>query len=781
MSLIRLVAPLFVAVLLGIAGFLQPLPSPRSNLSLRGSKVALRSPFTLPQTPPAETENLLSQLPLYFIENQGQIGSGARYYIQGRDRTLYFSPSGVIFRLAGPPTHIVTLQFSGADPDVQPEGFDRAEMTVSYFVGPAERWHTGLSAYAGVLYRDLWPGIDLIWRGESGRLKQLFRVRPGADPGRIGLIYRGALAVAVEPDGSLAVTTPAGSFRDSRPYAWQEAYGAAAEVAAAYRVTASEEGAWSYGFDVGAYNPALPLLLDPELFLYAGYVGGDMDDEATAVAVDAAGNTYVTGATASAEASFPDGDGFGALAGPDRTFNGNQDAFIAKVRPDGRGLVYVGYIGGSNSEYGHGVAVDAAGNAYVTGETASDAASFPGGSGFGALPGPDHTYNGGYADAFIVKVKANGTGLVYAGYIGGGSSDAGLAIAVDAQGNAYVAGMTGSDQTTFPDGGGFGALPGPDRTHNGDWDAFVVKVSADGTSLAYGGYIGGPQRDEGDGIAVDAAGRAYIMGKTESTHTTFPDGDGIGALTSFDATYNGGVSDAFVVRVKADGTSLEYAGFIGGNDMETYGQIALDAQGNAYITGATWSGQATFPDGNGFGALPGPDRTFNGNSDAFVAKVKSDGQALLYAGYIGGRWYDYGFGIAVDAAGNAYVTGNTGSSEDTFPDGDGFGALSGPDRTFNGGNDAYVVQVKPDGSGLGWGTYIGGDDDEDGAAVAVDAAGNVRVVGATESGGTSFPDGDGLGALPGPDRTLNGSRDAFVVAIGSGLPRQSLYLPLILR
>ena len=293
-----------------------------------------------------------------------------------------------------------------------------------------------------------------------------------------------------------------------------------------------------------------------------------MDDEAAAVAVDAAGAAYITGITASAETSFPDGDGFGALLGPDRTFNGDQDAFIAKVRPDGRGLVYVGYIGGSASEFGLGVAVDAAGNAYVTGETASDETSFPVGSGFGALPGPDHTYNGGYSDAFIVKVRADGTGLAYAGYIGGDSDDAGLAIAVDSQGNAYVAGMTGSTQATFPDGDGFGALPGPDRTHNGDWDAFVVKVSADGRSLAYAGYIGGLKRDEGDGIAVDAAGRAYITGKTESSHTTFPDGDGVGTLTSFDATYNGGVSDTYVARVKADGTGLEYAGFIGGSDME---------------------------------------------------------------------------------------------------------------------------------------------------------------------------------------------------------------------
>lgn len=774
MDLIRLVTPLFVTAVLAMAGLLHPQPSPRSNLSLLESD---REPRL--QATAAKTESLLSQLPPYFIENRGQVDAAARYYVQGRDRSLYFTPEGVVIRLAGNPAHIVTLQFSGAVPNVRLEGLDRAEMTVSYFTGPPARWRTGLPAYASVLYRNLWPGIDLIWQGKSGRLKQLFRVQPGADPRQIGLTYRGARTLTVEPDGSLAVMTPAGSFSDGRPCAWQERDGAVSWISAAYRVTAGD-GAWAYGFDVGAYDPTLPLLLDPELFLYAGYIGGDMDDEAAAVAVDALGATYISGTTSSYEGSFPDGDGFGALAGPDHTFNGNQDAFIAKVRPDGRGLVYVGYIGGSDYEFGLGVAVDAAGNAYITGETASDAASFPGGSGFGALPGPDRTYNGGYSDAFIVKVKADGTGLAYAGYLGGASDDAGLAVAVDSQGNAYVAGMTGSDQATFPDGDGFGTLPGPDRTHNGGWDAFVVKVSADGSSLTYGGYIGGLKDDKGLGIAVDAAGRASIMGITESTQATFPNGGGMGALTSFDATSNG-KTDAFVARVKADGTGLEYAGFIGGNDTEEYGGIALDPQGNAYITGATWSAQATFPDGDGFGTLPGPDRTFNGNSDAFVAKVKADGRALIYAGYIGGYWYDYGYGIAVDPEGNAFVTGTTGSPQDTFPGGDGFGALSGPDHTFNGGKDAFVVQVQPGGASLGWATYIGGDEDESGAAIAVDAAGNVRAAGATESAETSFPDGDGIGALAGPDRTFNGNRDAFIVAIGPGLAGQLLYLPLILR
>ncbi|MEK7755439.1 MAG: SBBP repeat-containing protein, partial [Acidobacteriota bacterium] len=392
--------------------------------------------------------------------------------------------------------------------------------------------------------------------------------------------------------------------------------------------------------------------------VYAGYIGGSWDDFGVRVAVDAAGNAYVTGHTLSSEATFP------VTVGPDLTHNGwgSYDAFVAKVNAAGTALVYAGYIGGSGVDFGLDVAVDAAGNAYVTGSTNSSQATFP------VTVGPDLTFNG-LDDAFVAKVNAAGTGLVYAGYIGGSKFDTGWGIAVDEAGNAYVTGWTDSSEASFP------VAVGPDLTFNGPSDAFVAKLNAAGNALVYAGYIGGSSGAAGLGIAVDAAGNAYIIGQTMSDEATFP------VTVGPDLTYNGGV-DVFVAKVNAAGAGLVYAGYIGGS-AEEYGRaIAVDAAGNAYVTGWTKSTEATFP------VTVGPDLTFNGNQDAFVAKVNAAGTGLVYAGYIGGGGIDDVWGIAVDAAGNAYVTGETESTEATFP------VTVGPDLTYNGGAwDAFVVKI----------------------------------------------------------------------------------------
>jgi hypothetical protein len=384
------------------------------------------------------------------------------------------------------------------------------------------------------------------------------------------------------------------------------------------------------------------------------------------IAVDSAGNAYVTGWTYSDQASFP------VTVGPDLTFNGNPDAFVdafvAKVNPAGTALVYAGYIGGSGNDYGTGIAVDGAGNAYVTGSTTSREASFP------VLGGPDLSYNGGGYDAFVAKVNAEGTALVYCGYIGGSGDDQGSGIAVDSAGNAYVTGWTHSDQASFP------VTVGPDLTHNGSWDVFVAKVNPAGTTLVYAGYIGGSGGEYGSGIAVDSAGNAYVTGFTTSTEASFP------VTVGPDLTYNGGVYDAFVAKVNAAGTALVYAGYIGGGEYDAGAGIAVDSAGNAYVIGVTASTEATFP------VLGGPNLTYNGGTfDAFVAKVNPAGTGLVYAGYIGGSGDDGGSRIAVDRAGNAYVTGITKSNEASFP------VTVGPDLSHNGGTwDAFVAKIAND-------------------------------------------------------------------------------------
>jgi hypothetical protein len=637
------------------------------TLPTPGAGVQLNTPAQA--TTPAPTA--WGEMPLYFIANQGQMDNRVAYYIQGSDKTLYFTSEGVTFALTdlttstalsaglsplyseergeGSGRWIVKLDFVEAN-SVRPAGQDRTEAIISYFKGSRDEWRTALPTYSQIVYPNLWEGIDLEYSGTVNRLKHEFVVQPGADPARIRLAYRGA-TVRLNEAGQLEVSTPVGGFQDAAPVAYQQVDGQRMPVAVYYAL----EDATTYGFRLGAYDPALPLVIDPVVLVYSGFIGGNDVDYAHGIAVDSSGNAYVTGGTASDQATFPE------TVGPVLTHNGSRDAFVAKVQADGTALVYAGYIGGSGWDVGHGIAVDSSGNAYVTGDTGSDEATFP------VTLGPDLTYNGG-EDAFVAKVNATGTALVYAGYIGGSGNDAGYGIAVDTDGNAYVTGYTDSTQATFPE------TVGPDLTYNGNTDAFVAKVVESGLALVYAGYIGGSGDDRGYGIAVDAAGNAYVTGDTNSTQATFPETVGP------DLTHNGGF-DAFVAKVNASGATLAYAGYIGGNDIDYGFGIAVDAAGNAYVAGYTNSPQATFPE------TVGPDLTYNGGTDAFVAKVNASGTALVYAGYIGGSGNDYGNGIAVDSAGNAYVTGYTDSTQATFPE------TVGPDLTYNGNTDAFVAKV----------------------------------------------------------------------------------------
>ncbi len=700
---------------------------------------------------PSSVPTVLGKLPLYFIENRGQTEAQVAYYVQGRDTTLYFTPRGVTFVLNGKKERpavpdlnllqpvalgadiaeestrhrwVLKLDFVGANPNVQPQGQDLTPALVSYFRGPREQWQTSLPTYRRIVYSDLWPGIDLIYSGTATHLKYTFMVKPGADPNQIQLAYRGAAAVTLTDAGQLEVHMPGKSISDERPSAYQEEAGRQIEVAAAYALAGDPVAdSYVYGFRVGSYDQNKLLVLDPAVLLYAGYIGGSGDDEGHGIAVDSTGDAYITGSTTSTVPTFP------VLVGPDLTDNGEIDAFVAKVKADGSGLIYAGYIGGSDNDSGQGIAVDSTGNAYVVGTTSSTAATFP------VLVGPDLTENGGQ-DTFVAKVDATGTNLLYAGYIGGSGADLGRGITVNSKGNAYVTGSTTSTAATFP------VLVGPDLTENGGQDAFVAKVKANGAKLVYAGYIGGNGTDVGRGIALDSTGKnAYVTGSTTSAADTFP------VLVGPDLTENGG-TDAFVAKVSADGTGLAYAGYIGGDRSDEGDGIVVDSTGNAYVVGTTTSAETSFP------VLVGPDLTYNGNRDAFVVEVSADGTGFVYAGYIGGSASDEGRGIAVNDKGNAYVVGTTSSAADTFP------VLVGPDLTYNGEQDAFVAKVKANGAKLVYAGYIGGNGTEEGRGIALDSKGKkAYVVGTTSSTADTFP------VLVGPDLIDNGGTDAFVAKI----------------
>jgi Beta-propeller repeat len=705
------------------------------------------------------------KMPLYFVENHGQTDARVAYSAHSGGLDLFFTPQGVTYALTTPgsssissPTapHLasvraareaaaastsdatgqrwaVAMEFVGANLAVRPRGEERTPTVVSYFRGPQPQWKIGLPTYQRVVYANLWPGIDLIYEGTAtGALEYSFLIRPGADPGQIRLAYRGATAVTRAPAGQLEVKTPLGGWTEDAPSAYQEHVGGhRTAVTATHVLAAGAAGEMPvYGFALGAYDRSQPLVLDPVLFAYLGYIGGSGDDRGNGIAVDGKGNAYVTGTTTSDETSFP------VQAGPNLTFNGSSDAFVAEVNPSGTGFIYVGYIGGVDTEEGFDIAVDGKGNAYVTGTTHSDETSFP------VQAGPGLKYHGS-GDAFVAEVKALGAGLVYAGYIGGTAFDDSRGIAVDAGGSAYVAGTTEStQQASFPVTGG------PDPTYNGGFfDAFVAQVKPFGTGLAYCGYIGGTEDDQGNSIAVDAGGNAYVAGTTGSTQKTFPIKKGP------DPSYNGG-GDAFVTKVAAGGTSLVYSGYIGGADEDDASGIAVDTAGNAYVTGQTLSDQTTFP------VTVGPDPTYNGGFfDAFVAKVDASGSPpLVYCGYIGGVGAIFagegGSDIAVDSFGAAYVTGFTPADQSTFP------VKLGPDLTYNGDEDAFVAKVRPSGVSLVYAGYIGGVDSEEGNGIAVDAFGNAYVTGEVDSTQATFQ------TTVGPDPTYNGGfSDAFVAKI----------------
>jgi Beta-propeller repeat len=705
----------------------------------------------------------LERMPLSFIENRGQLDSRVAYYVQGRDTILYFAADGMTLvqteqrhaeksskgrlekasfgrgvpQAPDPASRwVVKLDFLGANPNPKITAGDRLPAVVSYFKGPKENWKTGLSTYGSIVYSDLWPGIDLVYSGASNRLKYTFLVKPGADPARVRLAYRGVERVKVNDAGQLEIETPSGVLQDDKPFAYQEVDGHSVGINVAYSLDrASPGGPHRYGFALGSYDRGKPLVLDPAVFVYAGYIGGSGSDSGGGIAVDSSGNAYVTGSTSSSETTFP------VTVGPDLTFNGagvnnGGDVFVAKVNAAGTALVYCGYIGGSGDDYGGFIAVDSSGNAYVAGRTNSTEATFP------VTVGPDLTFNGGLLDVFVAKVNAAGTALVYCGYIGGSGQDNVGGIAVDGSGNAYVTGSTSSTETTFP------VIVGPDLTFNGgSFDVFVAKVNSAGTALAYCGYIGGSGFDFGGGIAVDSSGNAYVTGETTSSEATFP------VTVGPDLTYNGGFfngGDAFVAKVNAAGTALVYCGYIGGDGNEAGSGIAVDSSGNAYVTGSTTSDETTFP------VAVGPDLTYNGGGDdAFVAKVNAAGTALVYCGYIGGSNTDVGNSIAVDSSGNAYVTGSTGSDETTFP------VAVGPRLTFIGGTfDAFVAKVNASGTALIYCGYIGGSGDDSGWGIAVDNSGNAYVSGSTSATETTFP------VTVGPHLTYNGGfSDAFVAKI----------------
>jgi hypothetical protein len=681
--------------------------------------------------------NAYDKVPLSFEANTGQVDEAVRFLCRGHGYKLFLTPTEAVFSLGGPrhETAVVRLEVAGGNRHARLVGEDPLPTLSNYFLGnDARQWHAGVANYARVRYEAVYPGVDLVYRGQDRQIEYDFVLAPGVDPRRIRLTLQGVDAITPGRDGDLVLHTSAGDLVQRAPNVYQEVKGKRKRVGGHYVLlpTASRRNAGQstprqVGFVVGHYDPARPLIIDPTL-IYSTFLGTGTDF-GQGIAVDGTGNAYITGYTDSA--TFP-----GASGSPIQPTNGggggSVDAFVTKINATGTAIVYSTFLGGSGTDIGQGIAVDGAGNAYITGQTQST--TFPGVSATSLQP----TY-GGFGDAFVTKINPSGTAILYSTFLGGANgTDIAYGIAVDGAGNAYVTGSTTS--TIFP--GVNGSSIQPTIGGGGLQDAFVTKLDATGTVILYSTFLGGNGLDEGHGIAVDGAGNAYVTGVTGST--TFP---GVSA-SSLQPVY-GGSGDAFVTEINASGTAILYSTFLGGTGSDIGLGIAVDGAGNAYVTGYTDS--TTFPGLNGSSIQP----TNGGGNDAFVTRINAAGTATDYSTFLGGSGDDRGFGIAVDGAGNAYVTGVTGST--TFP-----GASSNSIQPTNGGgNDAFVTRINAAGTATDYSTFLGGSGNDGGFGIAVDGAGNAYVTGFTES--TTFPGASSSSIQPtnpGP------SEEGFVAKIG---------------
>jgi hypothetical protein len=634
---------------------------------------------------------------------------------------------------------LLRMKLVGANPHAKVSGLEELPGRSNYFIGSdPKEWRTNVPNYAKVKYANVYPGVDLVYYGNQGKLEYDFVVQPGADPRQIALDVGAGLVPAqgghpqgvplrIGTDGDLVVTTDGGEVTFHKPIVYQpttynEPRTTNQElVESKYAVKGDQ-----VSFEVASYDKRRPIVIDPVL-AYSTYLGGSYEDWGSAIALDASGNTYVAGSTHSSD--FPTAPGASRSPCVGTYLPLPEFAFVSKLNAAGT-LVYSTYLGGCSyyyqgelyipDSYGQGITVDASGNAYVTGTTQY--------SGFPTTPGAFQTANRGEWNAFVSKLTAAGSGLPYSTYLGGsGRWDGGNAIAVDSSGNAYVTGQAssydfpvtpGAFQTTC----GSGRAPGTNDCIQGN--NFVSKLNSAGSALTYSTFLSGSGADWGSGIAVDASGNAYVTGAASADFPTTPG--------AFQDPSNQG---SFVTKLNAAGSTLVYStSSIGGS------AIALDSAGDTYITGSAYS--SDFP------TTPSAfQTTWGGGSDAFISKLNATGAALLYSTYLGGTGGDGGSGIAVDAAGNAYVTGSTSSSD--FP--------ITPDAfqtTYGGNGNAFISKLNAAGSALLYSTYLGGTGGDGGSGIAVDAAGNAYVAGGA---GSDFP------TTPGAfQTTFAGFGDAFI-------------------
>jgi hypothetical protein len=693
-------------------------------------------------------------LPMSFEMNQGQADRTVRFLARGQGYAILLQPSEALLALqpagqdarvpekAGerprPPYRVLKMRIERANLSAPATGLHRLPGISNYFIGnDPSRWRTHIPTYEKVQFENVRPGVNLVYYGNQRQLEYDFVLSPGVRPESLRLSFEGSDAT-VDERGDLVFTSTGGKITFRRPVAYQfhpPETGDKHFLSASYVL----RGHNGVGFVVPDYDQREPLVIDPVLN-YSTYLGGNGGDAGNAVALDDQYNAYVTGSTAST--NFPTDNPY------QKTYGGNTDAFVTEVRYDGEAVIYSTYLGGNSFDVGNGIAVDSSGDAYITGTTYSGK-SFPISSSNVFQPNP-----GGNSDAFVAKLDPSGSQLLYSSFLGGSGVDYGLGIAVDPFGNAYVTGYT--ESTDFP------TVNPIQSGNAGNGDAFVAKVNPQATSLVYSTYLGGGGADSGQGIAVDLGGRAYVVGYTYSTNfPTFNayQGKNAGSVNAF-ITKLSSDGSTYVFSTYLGGTGDDRGWAIAlDSDLNIYvAGSTLTPCTPASTTTTMCNPTETFPTTPGAFQTLNTSQS-PGYSDVFVTKLNYIGNALTYSTLLGGALTDSPTGIAVDGSGDAYVTGYTESNN--FPTANAVqasytGGTCGPNPC----PDAFVTEVNPQGSAVVYSTYLGGSAANWGNGIALDGntPPNAYVVGTTTS--SNFP-AIALAYQGGPGNTT-GLGQAFV-------------------
>ena len=737
----------------------------------------------------SQTSTLKSygQLPLSFEANRGQTDARVKFLARGQGFVLFLTGNEAVLDLRKPiqmangkrqlakapsgaggiaqlPNTVLRMKLVGASPNVRVMGSDELPGKSNYLIGnDPKKWRTNVPNYARVEYGDVYPGVNLVYYGNQGQLEYDFVVAPGADPSQIALEL-GTGQSKIDVNGDLLVQTETGEVRFHKPVVYQmqatldsrssnvEQQSAPAGAKNKTLLTKNLlDGSYilqgnQVTFQLASYDRSKPLVIDPVL-RYSTFLGGSGDDlpapaGTQGIAVDPEGNAYVIGATNSIDfpttagafqATFAGGSGaFGCF------FGIAADAFVTKLNAQGDTIVYSTYLGGSDDDCGEGITVDSAGNAYVAGETLST--DFP--ITKEAFQPACASCSIGLVDTFAAKLSPDGSALTYSTYIGGKDEDLFPMIAIDSGGNMYIEGSTFSpDYPTTRQA----FQPACASCANGVPDVYVTKLNPAGTRLIYSTYLGGSDWEIcGTQIAIDRGGNAYLNGFTCSAD--FPTHNPLQAPA--------GGCDGFLTKLNPAGNKLVYSTYVGGSDFDGLWGTTVDSVGNAYVSGVTWS--TDFPITVGaFRAdfVGGSNCPFPPCSDAFVAKINPSGNRLAYSTYLGGNGDDNGAEIVADSDGNAYVSGETSSTD--FP-------TSNPFQPANAGSyDIFVTKLNAAGSALIYSTYLGGSGDESNHGMAIDSRRNIYVAGPTTS--NYFPLVNAAQPQFG-----GGTWDAFVAKISPG-------------